>query len=87
MDIIIALIVGLVIAALATIACGGAGLGLFGDICIGVAGAVGLGWAFHALHWVPFAGPVNDVVTTALGAIVLIAAFRLVRRTRTPARR
>jgi uncharacterized membrane protein YeaQ/YmgE (transglycosylase-associated protein family) len=82
-----ACLAGLAVAAVATIVCGGAGFGLFGDICVGIAGAFAGGWAFHALHWAPLAGAANNALTAAVGAVVLLAAFRLVRRTQDPARR
>lgn len=87
MDLITAFLTGLAVTSVATIAWGGAGLGLFGDLCVGLAGAFVGGWAFHALRWAPLDGPANDALTAAIGAVAMIAAFRLARRTRSPARR
>src|SRR5579862_8599832 len=70
MDIVTALSVGLTVASLTTIVFGSGGFGLLGDLVIGIAGAVLGGWVFHELHWVPTAGLPDDVLTTAIGAVL-----------------
>src|ERR1041385_3562538 len=49
--ILIWLVVGLVAGVLASLIVRGSGLGIVGDILLGIAGAFVGGWAFHALGW------------------------------------
>jgi uncharacterized membrane protein YeaQ/YmgE (transglycosylase-associated protein family) len=81
MDIITWLIVGLVAGLLASALMRGSGLGLLGDIVVGIAGAFVGGWAFHALHWrAPFAGTAGVVAVAFCGAVLVLAGLRVFRR-------
>jgi len=88
MDMITLVVVGLTCAALSTLLVGGVGLGVFGDLCVGLVGAIGGGLIADARGWSPSVGPVPaDVVVAALGAILLLALARTLRTVRIPARR
>jgi len=75
------LLVFLLIGALAGWFAGkGYGLGLVGDILVGVIGAFIGGGLFRDGHIVRGSGLLNDSVGATVGAIVLLIAVRLVRR-------
>jgi len=75
------LIVGLVAGLLASFVMGGTGLGLIGDIIIGICGAFVGGWLFRALSiTVPFGGLAGTIFVAFIGAVVLLFIIRLIRR-------
>jgi uncharacterized membrane protein YeaQ/YmgE (transglycosylase-associated protein family) len=81
MDLITWLIVGLVAGVLASLVMGG--VGLVGDIIIGIVGAFVGGWLFRQLGVAtPFGGLAGTIFTAFIGAVVLLAILRLVRRRR-----
>jgi uncharacterized membrane protein YeaQ/YmgE (transglycosylase-associated protein family) len=82
MDIIITwLVVGLVAGVLASVIMRGSGFGLLGDILLGIAGAFVGGWGFRELRWhAPFAGIAGVIAVAAIGAVIVLAGFRLLRR-------
>ncbi|HEX8360125.1 MAG TPA: GlsB/YeaQ/YmgE family stress response membrane protein [Longimicrobium sp.] len=81
MDLITWLIVGLVAGVLASLVMGG--VGLIGDIIIGIVGAFVGGWLFRQLGvTTPFSGLAGTIFTAFIGAIVLLAILRLVTRGR-----
>ncbi|CAA9298102.1 MAG: hypothetical protein AVDCRST_MAG68-182 [uncultured Gemmatimonadetes bacterium] len=81
MDLITWLIVGLVAGVLASLVMGG--VGLIGDIVIGIVGAFVGGWLFRQLGvTTPFSGLAGTIFTAFIGAVVLLAILRLVRRRR-----
>jgi uncharacterized membrane protein YeaQ/YmgE (transglycosylase-associated protein family) len=81
MDLITWLIVGLVAGVLASLVMGG--VGLIGDIIIGIVGAFVGGWLFRQLGvTTPFSGLAGTIFTAFIGAVVLLAILRLVRRRR-----
>lgn len=83
MDIITWLIVGLVAGLLASWAMHGSGFGIIGDIALGIVGSVLGSYAFHELHWkAPIDGLAGVILIAFLGAIAVLAALRLVKRTR-----
>jgi uncharacterized membrane protein YeaQ/YmgE (transglycosylase-associated protein family) len=76
---IIWLVVGLVAGVLASIVMRGSGFGLLGDIVLGIAGAVVGGWTFRALGWrSPFTGLPGVITVAFVGAVILLAALRLI---------
>jgi uncharacterized membrane protein YeaQ/YmgE (transglycosylase-associated protein family) len=76
------LVVGLVSGWLASIVVGG-GMGLIGDIVIGVLGAFIGGAIFRAMHWrVPIGGIAGTILVAFIGAVVLLLVLRLFRRDR-----
>lgn len=81
MDIVTWLIVGLIAGVLASLVMGG--VGLIGDIVIGIVGAFVGGWLFRQLGvGTPFGGLAGTIFTAFIGAIVLLAILRLIWRSR-----
>ena len=79
MDILTWLIVGLVAGVLAAMLVGG--VGLVGDIIVGIVGAFVGGWIFRQLGvTTPFSGLAGTIFTAFVGAVVLLAILHLVRR-------
>jgi uncharacterized membrane protein YeaQ/YmgE (transglycosylase-associated protein family) len=75
------LIVGLVAGLLASFVMGGTGMGLLGDIVIGILGAFVGGWLFRTLHiTAPFGGLGGTIFVAFIGAVVLLFVIRMVRR-------
>ena len=82
MDILTWIIVGLVAGVLASFVVGG-GLGLIGDIIVGILGAFVGGWLFARLGVsTPFGGLAGTIFTAFVGAVVLLFLIRLLRRGR-----
>ncbi len=82
MDILTWLIVGLVAGLLASFVVGG-GFGLLGDIVIGILGAFVGGWLFGKMGWsTPFGGLAGTIFVAFIGAVLLLAILRLIRRSR-----
>ena len=82
MDLLTWLIVGLIAGVLASLVVGG-GLGLIGDIIIGVVGAFFGGWLFRELGVSsPFRGLAGTIFVAFIGAVVLLFLIHLVRRRR-----
>jgi uncharacterized membrane protein YeaQ/YmgE (transglycosylase-associated protein family) len=80
MDMLTWLIVGLIAGLLASVAVGGVGYGLLGDIVVGIVGAVLGGWLFSQLHTAAPVGGLPGVIFVAfVGAVVLLLILRLVR--------
>ena len=83
MDFLTLLIVGLIAGVLASLAVGGVGYGILGDIVIGIIGAFLGTWLFDALHIrVPFGGIGGSIFVAFVGAVVLLLALRVIRRRR-----
>ncbi|MBD0320033.1 MAG: GlsB/YeaQ/YmgE family stress response membrane protein [Gemmatimonadetes bacterium] len=81
MDLVTWLIVGLVAGVLASLVMGG--VGLVGDIVIGIVGAFVGGWLFRQLGvTTPFSGLAGTIFTAFVGAVVLLFLLRLVSRGR-----
>ena len=83
MDFLTLLVVGFIAGLLASLAVGGVGYGLLGDIVIGIVGAFLGGWLFGVLHIrVPFSGIGGTIFVAFIGAVVLLLILRAVRRGR-----
>lgn len=81
MDLVTWLVVGLIAGVLASLVMGG--VGLIGDIVIGIVGAFVGGWLFRQLGvTTPFSGLAGTIFTAFIGAVVLLALLRLVTRGR-----
>lgn len=81
MDLLTWLIVGLVAGVLASLVMGGTGLGIIGDIIVGIVGAFVGGWLFRQLGTsAPIGGLAGVIFTAFIGAVVLLFALRLIRR-------
>jgi uncharacterized membrane protein YeaQ/YmgE (transglycosylase-associated protein family) len=79
MDLVTWLIVGLVAGVLASYVVGG--IGLLGDILIGMVGAVVGGWLFARLGiTVPLGGLAGTIFVAFIGAIILLVIVHAVRR-------
>jgi uncharacterized membrane protein YeaQ/YmgE (transglycosylase-associated protein family) len=81
MDLLTWLIVGLVAGLLASFVMGGTGLGLIGDIIIGICGAFVGSWVLRALHvQVPVGGIGGTILVAFIGAVLLLFIIRVLRR-------
>jgi uncharacterized membrane protein YeaQ/YmgE (transglycosylase-associated protein family) len=81
MDLLTWLIVGLVAGLLASFVMGGTGLGLIGDIIIGICGAFVGGWVFRALKLTnPMSGLPGIILVAFVGAVLLLFIIRVLRR-------
>ena len=80
MEIIWFLIVGLVAGWLAGVLVKGGGYGLVGDIVVGILGALLGGFLFGSLGGAVGGGLLGSIVVATLGAIILIAILRLIKR-------
>jgi len=66
--------------ALASIVMRGSGFGLSGDIVLGIIGAFVGGWTFRELGWrSPFAGLPGVITVAFVGAVIVLAALRLIQ--------
>jgi len=59
---------------------GNGGFGLIGDLVVGVVGAFIAGWLFPRLGFHIGTGIVGEIISAALGAIILLVLIRLIRR-------
>jgi uncharacterized membrane protein YeaQ/YmgE (transglycosylase-associated protein family) len=81
MDLLTWLIVGLVAGLLASFVMGGTGLGLIGDIIIGICGAFVGSWILRALKvTVPIGGIGGTILVAFVGAVLLLFIIRVLRR-------
>lgn len=81
MDLLTWLIVGLVAGVLAALVVGG--VGLLGDIIVGIVGAFVGGWIFRQLGvTTPFGGLAGTIFTAFVGAVVLLFLLHLIARGR-----
>lgn len=81
MDLLTWVIVGLIAGVLAALLVGG--VGLVGDIIIGVVGAFVGGWIFRQLGVsTPFSGLAGTIFTAFIGAVVLLFLLHLIMRGR-----
>jgi uncharacterized membrane protein YeaQ/YmgE (transglycosylase-associated protein family) len=79
MDIVTWLVVGLVAGVLAALLVGG--VGLIGDIIVGIVGAFVGGWIFDQLGVnTPFSGLAGTIFTAFIGAVVLLFLLHALRR-------
>lgn len=78
--IVVLLLVGLIAGWLAGLIVRGRGFGMIGDLIIGVIGAFIGSWIFAALGIFIGMGLVGAIISATIGAVVLVAIIRLVRR-------
>jgi uncharacterized membrane protein YeaQ/YmgE (transglycosylase-associated protein family) len=81
-SLLIFLLVGVLAGWLGGIVVKGYGLGLVGDMVVGVIGSFIGGWLFNYFHVVHGAGFLGNLIGATVGAIVLLFVLRLVRRRR-----
>ena len=73
------LLVGLIAGVLASVVTRGAGLGIVGDIVLGIVGAFVGGWGFRQLHWhSPFTGLAGVIFVAFVGAVALLVVIHLI---------
>jgi len=83
MDFLTLLVVGLIAGLLASLAVGGVGYGILGDIVIGIIGAFLGSWLFSVLRVrVPFGGIGGTIFVAFIGAVVLLLLLRVIRKGR-----
>jgi len=80
-SLIVTLIVGAIAGWLAARVLKRTGFGLIGDIIVGVIGGYIGTWLWDVLHLPPIGGPVivSAIITSTVGAIVLLVLLRLLR--------
>ena len=78
-SIAIVLVVGVVAGWLAGKVVRGTGFGLIGDLLVGIAGAFVAAWLFPRFGIHLGTGIVEEIIYSALGAIILLVIVRLVR--------
>ena len=78
-SLVIFLLIGAVAGWLAGQIMRGGGLGLLGNIVVGVIGALIGGWLFGALG-IAVGGLIGSIIAATVGAIILIALIRLIKR-------
>ena len=74
------LLIGAVAGWLAGLIMQGGGLGLVGDVIVGVLGAVIGGWLFRTLGVAVGSQWVGSLITATVGAVVLLFVVRLIRK-------
>lgn len=78
-SIVVWLIVGLIAGALASRVVEGGGLGILGDIVVGIIGAFLGGWLlYNVFNVAPTGGVIMDIVVAFIGAVILLVIVRLV---------
>ena len=78
-NLVIFLLIGAVAGWLAGQIMRGGGLGLLGNIVVGVIGALIGGWLFGALG-IAVGGLIGSIIAATVGAIILLALLRLIKR-------
>ena len=73
------LLIGLIAGWLAGQIMRGGGYGVVGDMIVGVIGALIGGWLFGALG-IGVGGLIGSIITAFVGAVILIALLRVIRR-------
>jgi uncharacterized membrane protein YeaQ/YmgE (transglycosylase-associated protein family) len=81
-SLIVFLLVGLLAGCLASIVVRGGGLGLVGDMVVGVIGSFVGGWLLGYLHIAHGSGFFGNLIGATVGAIILLAVLRLVNSRR-----
>ena len=80
MELVWFILVGLIAGWLAGMIVKGGGSGLVGDIVVGILGALLGGFLFGSLGGAVGGGLLGSIVVATLGAIILIAILRLIKR-------
>jgi uncharacterized membrane protein YeaQ/YmgE (transglycosylase-associated protein family) len=80
-NLLVWVIVGGIAGWLASLLVRGGGMGIVGDIIVGIVGAFVGGWIFRQFGWhTPFGGLAGTIFVAFIGAVVLIFLLRLIRR-------
>jgi len=78
-SILVILVVGLIAGWLAAKIVQGTGLGLIGDLCVGIIGAFIASWLLPKLGIALGVGLVREIIDATIGAVLLLVIIRLVR--------
>ncbi|MGY9048629.1 membrane protein [Puniceibacterium antarcticum] len=78
--ILIILLIGAIAGWLAGLIVSGYGYGLLGNIVVGIIGAFIAGWLFPYFGFAMGGGILASILQATLGAVVLLALIRLVKR-------
>lgn len=81
-SLLVILVVGLIAGWLAGLIVRGTGIGLIGDMAVGIVGAFIGSWLLPQLGIVLGAGLVAAIVNATIGAVILLLIIRLVQRGR-----
>ena len=81
-SLLIFLVIGVLAGWLGGIVVKGYGLGLIGDMVVGVIGSFIGGWLFNNFHIAHGSGFIGELIGATAGAILLLFVLRLVRRRR-----
>ena len=81
-SIIVWIIVGGIAGTIADWLVSGVNVGCIGTVIIGIIGAFVGAWLFSLLHVSIGRGLINEIITAAAGAIVLLLGLRVLRRAR-----
>jgi uncharacterized membrane protein YeaQ/YmgE (transglycosylase-associated protein family) len=81
-SLLIFLVVGALAGWLGGIVVKGYGLGLIGDMVVGVIGSFIGGWLFSAFHIIRGTSFVSELIGATVGAVLLLFVLRIVRRRR-----
>lgn len=79
-SLLIFILVGAIAGWLAGLLVKGYGLGLVGNIVVGIVGAFIAGWLFPALGVSLGAGMVAAIIHATIGAVILLVLIKLVKR-------
>jgi uncharacterized membrane protein YeaQ/YmgE (transglycosylase-associated protein family) len=79
MDIILALVIGILAGWLAGMIMKGGGYGILGDLILGIVGAYLGSWILDVLGLSTY-GLIGYIIMSVLGAVVLIAFIRVIKR-------
>ncbi len=80
MELLWFILIGLIAGWLAALLVRGGGLGVVGDIVVGIVGAVLGGYLFHLLGLPVGGGLLGRIVVATIGAVVLIVILRVIKR-------
>ena len=78
-SLLVILVVGIIAGWLAGQFVGGTGLGLLGDLIVGIAGAFITSWIFPQVGIYLGSGIVSEIVDATIGAVLLLLIVRVVR--------
>jgi uncharacterized membrane protein YeaQ/YmgE (transglycosylase-associated protein family) len=82
MDIIGTLLIGAIAGWLGSTIYKGRGLGLLGNIVVGIVGSIVGSWLLRELGVYPGGGFIGAILTGAIGAIIILFLFNLIFRRR-----
>jgi uncharacterized membrane protein YeaQ/YmgE (transglycosylase-associated protein family) len=80
MDVLWFLLVGVIAGWLAGVLVKGGGFGLFGDLVVGIVGALIGGLLFSGLAGAAGGGLLGSILVATLGAVVLLVVLRVLKR-------